>query len=257
MRDFRVAVAQMDVKLGEKGFNLEKASGMVSEASQKGADFVCFPEYFLTGSFFEKCDIMADSIPGPSIGKLSALAKEYGVHIIASLLEKDGSMFYNTAVLLGSDGELMGQYNKQHLFLDEQNHITAGRESVVVDTKYGKVGLMICYDAVFPEVARQLALDGAEIIFIPANWPNPFLHQWRISTRARALDNQTWVVAANRVGADKKFTYFGRSNITDPYGQTILECGEKEGITTADIDKKTGEEFKKTVNFLKDLKKHK
>jgi predicted amidohydrolase len=220
-----------------------------------GVNFICFPEYFLTGSSFEDCDLLGESIPGSALDRLCAISEEYGMHIVASLLEKDGNNFYNTAVLVGSGGELIGKTHKTHLFLDEKDHITPGGESIVFDTKYAKVGLMVCYDMVFPEVARKLALEGAQIIFTPANWPNPFLHQWNIAAAARALDNQIWIVAANRVGSDKKFTYFGRSRIINPYGQTIIECKENEEIITADIDHKTGEEFKNTVNFIKDLKK--
>lgn len=136
--------------------------------------------------------------------------------------------------------------------MEEQAHITHGREYAVADTRFGKVGLMICYDAIFPEIARRLALQGVGIIFIPANWPNPFLSQWRLATSARALDNQIWLVATNRIGADNKFSYFGRSRTVNPYGDSVVECGEREGVLVATVDWKVTEEFKEIVNFLKD-----
>ena len=250
MKEFKVAVAQMDIKLGDKKTNLKKTSEMASTAAKQGADFVCLPEYLSTGSILEQCNKLAEPIPGYTVDKLRAIATENGIHVVASLLEKADNKIYNTAVLIDPSGKLLTKYRKIHLFMDEQTYIAHGREHAVVDTKFGKVGLMICYDTVFPEVARRLALQGAGIIFMPANWPNPFLSHWRLATSARALDNQIWLVAANRIGADKKFTYFGGSRTINPHGESVVECSGKEEIRVAIVDGKVTEEFKKIVNFL-------
>ena len=252
MEKFKVAVAQIDIKLGDKEANLRKTSEMISIASKQEADFVCLPEYFSTGSIPKQFHELAEPVPGYTVDKLGAIAEENGTHIIASFLEKAGDRIYNTAVLIDPHGELLAKYRKIHLFMDEQNYLTYGREYTVIDTKFGKVGIMVCYDAIFPEVARRLTLQGALIIFMPANWPNPFLSQWRLATSARALDNQIWIVATNRIGADEKFTYFGRSRIVNPYGDPVIECGEKEEVLVTTVDKRVAEEFKKTVDFLKD-----
>jgi len=252
MKEFKVAVAQMDIKLGDKETNLKKTAEMASTASKQGADFVCLPEYLSTGSIPEQCSTLAEPIPGYTVDKLGAIAEENGIHIIASILEKADDRIYNTAILIDPGGKLLTKYRKIHLFMDEQAYIAHGREYAVVDTKFGKVGLMICYDAVFPEVARRLALQNVGIIFMPANWPNPFLPQWRLATSARALDNQIWLVAANRIGTDNKFTYFGTSHIVNPYGGSVVECGDKEEVLVVQVDGKVTEEFKKIVNFLKD-----
>lgn len=252
MKEFKVAVAQMDIKLGDKEVNLKKTAEMAFTASKQGADFICLPEYLSTGNVPEQCSKLAEPIPGYAIDKLGAIAKENGIHIVASILERADDKIYNTAVLIDPDGELLTKYRKIHLFMEEQAHITHGREYAVADTMFGKVGLMICYDAIFPEIARRLALQGVGIIFIPANWPNPFLSQWRLATSARALDNQIWLVATNRIGADNKFSYFGRSRTVNPYGDSVVECGEREEVLVATVDWKVTEEFKEIVNFLKD-----
>ena len=252
MKEFKVAVAQMDIKLGNKEANLKKTAEIVSMASKQEADFVCLPEYLPTGSIPEQCSKLAEPIPGYVVDKLGAIAKENGIHIVASILERADDKIYNTAVLIDPGGELLTKYRKIHLFMEEQDYIAHGREYAVVDTKFGKVGLMICYDAIFPEIARRLALQGVGIIFMPANWPDPFLPQWMLATSTRALDNQIWLVATNRIGADNKFTYFGRSRTVNPYGDSVVECGEMEEVLVATVDGKVTEEFKEIVNFLKD-----
>jgi len=224
----------------------------VSTASKRGADFVCLPEYLPTGSIPEQCKKLAEPIPGHVINTLERIAEENCIYIATSILEKADDRIYNTAILIDSGGKLLTKYRKIHLFMDEQAHISHGREYAIADTKFGKVGLMLCYDAVFPEVSRMLALQGVDIIFMPANWPDPFLPQWKLATRARALDNQIWIVAANRVGADNKFTYFGRSHIVNPYGCSVIGCGDKEEVLVTNVDGKINEEFKQIVNFLKD-----
>lgn len=252
MKEFKVAVAQMDIKLGDKKANLKKTAEIASSASKQGADFVCLPEYLSTGSVPEQCSKLAEPVPGYVVDKLGAIAEENGIYVVASILEKTDDKIYNTAVLISPGGELLTKYRKMHLFMEEQTYIAHGREYAVVDTEFGKVGLMICYDAIFPEIARRLALQGVSIIFMPANWPDPFLPQWRLATSARALDNQIWLVAANRIGADNKFTYSGRSRIVNPYGDSVVECGEREEVLVATVDEKVTEEFKKIINFLND-----
>jgi len=252
MKNFKVAVAQIDVKLGDKEANIKKIAELSSAASKQGADFICLPEYFSTGSIPEQFGKLAEPIPGYAVNRLGAVAGENGVHIVASIPEKADGKIYNTAVLMGPNGELLAKCRKIHLFMGERDYLAHGKECAVADTKFGKIGLMVCYDAAFPEVARELALRDADIIFMPANWPDPFLPQWRLATGARALDNQIWLVAANRIGADNKFTYFGRSRIVSPYGDSVAECGEREEVLVAAVDGKAAEEFKKTVDFLKD-----
>ena len=253
MKEFKIACAQIDLSLGDKKANLEKASKFASISRSREVEVICYPEYLTTGYASEKINNLAEPIPGPSTEKLQSIAEENNICIVASLAEVFRDKLYNTGIFIDSKGKLLGKHRKVHLFYTEPNYFQHGNEYITFDTKFGRVGLMICYDAIFPEVARTLALEGAEIIFMPANWPEPFISQWLLATSARALDNQVWVVAVNRVGTDGTFTYFGRSRVVDPYGNPATEShGNNEEIITIKLEPKKSEEFKNTVNFLQD-----
>jgi omega-amidase len=251
MESFTAAIAQMDIALADKEENLKSAAKFASDAALQGADFLCLPEYFSTGSVPGRFGELAESIPGKTTEGLCDIAKKNNINIVASLAEKDGSSIYNTAVFVGN-GKVLGKHRKIHLFLDEGNFVAHGNSCEVVSTKQCKLGMMVCYDAIFPEVARKLALKGAEIILVPANWPDPFQRQWELAIAARALDNQAWVVATNCCGKDERFTYFGKSRVVNPYGETVCECGRGEELLVFGVDGGKADEFKNTVNFLKD-----
>lgn len=248
-----VAVGQMDIELGNKKRNIEKAGELVHKAAGMNAGIICLPEMFTTGFAKGNMAWLAEPVPGETTKKLQELAAENKMFISGSILEKDGSDVYNTTVLVAPEG-LVGKYRKVHLFLEEANHVTGGNGYSVFDTEAGRIGLLTCYDAIFPEASRLLSLQGAQIIFLPSNWMNPFLGQWRLATSARALDNQVWLVAANRIGSDEIYTYFGGSRIVDPYGNPVVECGEGEEVAVAEVDLGKSSEFKKIVDFLKDRK---
>ena len=252
MTKCKVATAQIDLALADKDANFKKIDKIAQTAVKQEADFLCLPEYFTTGCIPEKFSSLAEPIPGYSVDKLKNIAQEHDLYIVGSLLEKTTHGIFNTAVLIDPDEAVLIKYRKIHLFMDEQKFITHGQEFPIADTKFGKIGIMICYDAIFPEVARRLALQGVDIIFLPSNWPNPFCSQWKLATSARALDNQLWLVAANRVGRDNKFTYFGGSRVVNPYGEAVIESGDTEDVGIALIDEKKSDEFKNIVHFLND-----
>ncbi len=248
----RVAVGQMDVKLGDKEANIKRAEELIHEAIEKDAEVICFPELFTTGFAKENIIQLAESISGETTKRLQELAAENKILVAGSILEKDGDI-YNTSILVAPEG-LVGKYRKVHPFLEEANCITSGNGYSVFDTKLGKMGLLVCYDAIFPEASRSLSLQGAQIILLPSNWMNPFLEQWRLATSARSLDNQVWLVATNRIGADETYTYFGRSRIVNPYGNAVVECGEDEEVAVVEVDLGKSSEFKGIVDFLRDRK---
>ena len=249
----RVAIGQMDVKLVDKKINIEKVKDLIHKATEKNAELICLPELFTTGFNKENIVELAEPIPGETTEKMGELAMENNMFVAGSILEKDGGNIFNTAVLVAPEG-LVGKYRKVHPFLEEANHITGGSEYNVFNTKVGKIGLLVCYDAVFPEASRLLSLQGAQVILLPSNWMNPFLEQWRLATSARALDNQVWLVATNRIGSDETYTYFGRSRVVSPYGNAVVECGEGEEVVVVEADSGKSIEFKGIVNFLRDRK---
>ncbi|MBS7604988.1 MAG: carbon-nitrogen hydrolase family protein [Candidatus Bathyarchaeia archaeon] len=259
MDEIIVAIAQLDVALGDKRANTEKAIKYITDAAKKGANFVCFPEYFSTGFGYKDLEKihkeiakLAEPINGQTIRMIQQACRANSVYAIGSIIESAQNKFYNTAFLINPSGELLGTYRKVHLFQLESQFFQQGNGWQVFDTDFGKIGIMICYDAIFPEAARTLALLGAKLILHPSSWMDPYLPQWRIATNARALENQVWLVSVNRVGRDELFTYFGRSRVIDPYGACIYECGGEEELATVRIDLKRAEEFKKTLNFLGD-----
>ncbi len=254
-RKIKVAIAQIDIVSGDKDANLNKIEDYAARAARKKADIVCFPEYFTTGGIFNRFGELAEIIPGKTTKKLGKIAKQNNISIVGSVVEKENNTLYNTGIFIDSKGEIAGKHRKIHLFLDEKNAVDRGKTCGCMSTDYGRLGMMVCYDTIFPEVSRQLAVRGAEIIFIPANWPRPFSAQWKIASSARALDNQVWTVAVNRCGADSQFNYFGNSRIVSPYGEAVVECGECEELVFFDIEPHKSVEFRNTVDFLNDREK--
>lgn len=259
MRELVVAVAQLDVALGDKETNVEKAIHYITEATDRGAEVVCLPEYFNTGFGYsdpakirEELSKLAELIPGPTIQKLRQACKDGHVGAVGSMVEAAQGKLYNTAFVINPSGELIGTYRKVHLFQAESQVVQRGDGWQAFEMGFGKVGIMTCYDVIFPEAARALALTGAQVIFHPANWMDPFLPQWRVATNARALENQVWMISVNRVGKDELFTYFGRSRVIDPYGNEVLECSDGEELAVMKIDLDKVKEFRSFLNFLGD-----
>lgn len=259
MRELVVAIAQLDRVLEDKEANVEKAIQYIVEAANKGAEVVCLPEYFNTGFGYkdparmrEELGKQAELIPGPTIQRLQRACKAGHVGAVGSMVEAVQGRRYNTAFAISPSGELIDTYRKVHLFQVESQVVQRGSGWHVFEMGFGKAGIMLCYDAIFPEAARALALAGAEVIFHPAMWMDPFLPQWRVSTNARALENQVWTISVNRVGKDELWTYFGRSRIIDPYGNEVLECGEGEDLVVMKIDLNKVKEFRGSLDFLGD-----
>ncbi|WGI18099.1 carbon-nitrogen hydrolase family protein [Methanonatronarchaeum sp. AMET-Sl] len=247
-----VGLVQMDIEAGDKEVNLSYVDRVVGDISGE-CDFVCLPEYFSTGSVPDRFNELGESVPGPTVDRLIEIAVRDDVYLIGSLVESDGGELYNTGVVVGPDG-LLSKYRKVHLFVDERDVVTPGVDKPpVVETEFGRIGLMVCYDAIFPELSRFLGEEEADLVFIPSNWPAPFIEAWRVATSARALDNQFWTVGVNRVGSVGEFSYFGKSRVTNPYGETITELNSSREIEIIKIDYIKKDEFKAIVDFKKDL----
>jgi len=223
MREITVATVQMKPKLGEAEENLVKMSEMISKiASQQKVDLIVFPELITSGyELGVRFTEVAQRVPGPTVNLIAQRANEYGVYIAFGMVSKERveSVLYNSAIIVGPDGELIEQYNKIHLRGEERMAFREGYKMPVVETEVGTIGMMIGYDLAFPEVARSMVLDGAEIICVLANWEASAIDEWKTYIRARAYENSVYVVAANRVGEDVTFTFGGESMIVGPRGQ--------------------------------------
>jgi predicted amidohydrolase len=260
MHEITVAVVQMAPILGKVEENLLAMGKFIDKiCTEQKVDLVAFPELVTTGyelgvQFTE----VAERVPGHSVNLIAQRAADYSTHIAFGLAtkEKVESVLFNAAVLIGSDGELLGEYRKLHLPGEERLAFRPGFRLPVFETTFGPVGILLGWDLAFPEAARSLALDGAELVVACASWGHASaqdrdvsLEEWRTYIHARALENSLYVVAANRIGEEPSYQFFGDSRIVGPRGETYVYIDEDvEGayaVATLDLDavRKTREDL--------------
>jgi predicted amidohydrolase len=236
-RKLGVAAIQFNITLGEIERNLAKAEVALRRAAARGAQLAVLPEMWSAGFAYQKLPKLAVETPRV-LDEVAILSRELNLVVVGSLPELVDGKVCNTAYVTDC-GKLAGSYRKLHLFslMNENEHIAAGARSVVVDTTVGKLGLAVCYDLRFPELFRKLALDGAEIICLPGEWPAPRQLHWRTLLRARAIENQCFVVAANCCGRQGKLDFFGMSLIIAPRGEMLAEADDfaNELVATCDF----------------------
>ncbi|HHV79208.1 MAG TPA: carbon-nitrogen family hydrolase [Firmicutes bacterium] len=241
-RKIRAALIQMDLAYRDPAANRAKASELIDKAAELSPDVVLLPETWTSAysvPVFHNIKAYAEPIDGPSVSMLREKARRYGFNMVGgSLALAEGEVCYNAAPVINRKGELLGKYCKMHLYsaMDEDMAFTHGTEMPVWEFDFGKAAVMTCYDIRFVELSRTFALRGAKVIFVVSNFPAPKLHHWRTLLQARAIENQLFVVACNRVGSAEEYTYFGHSIAIDPWGETIAEGGEKEQIIPVEID---------------------
>lgn len=259
MREITIATVQMKPALGEPEDNLVKMSDFVSKiASQQKVDLIVFPELVTSGyELGVRFTELAQRVPGPSANLMAQRAGEFGVYIAFGMVtkEKVESVLFNSAILVGPDGEMLGSYNKVHLRGEERMAFREGYRLPVVETEIGSIGLMLGWDLAYPEVSRSMALDGAELLCVLANWETAQMEEWRTYVKARAFENSLYVAASNRVGDDVTLNFGGESMIVGPRGKVFASLDEKdpeknqprEGYAVARVDldevRKCREEF--------------
>jgi len=251
----RAAGIQMNILPRDCEGNLGVAVDRITAAAAAGADLVCLPEMFPTGFDYEYIGVRAEPLTGPFMTALTETARDAGIHLVCgSYPEREGEKIYNTAVLIGPGGRIIGKYRKIHLFplMEENLYLSSGHEIPIFETDLGKLGIMICYDIRFPELARALALRGAEIILVPAEFPYPRLDHWKCLLKARAVENQCYIMAVNRVGTSGSARFFGNSSIYDPWGELIAGSGDDEAVVTGVIDTQVIEEVRRRIPVFSD-----
>lgn len=269
MREVTVAVVQMRPALNEPEDNLVKMSDYIATISgQQKVDIIVFPELVTTGY---ECGVrftdLAQRVPGPTVNLVSQRASEFGVYVAFGMpsKEKVESILFNSAVLVGPDGELVGEYRKVHLKGEERMAFRAGFRYPAFETEFGMLGLLLGHDLAFPEAARCLALEGVELLLVSANWEKTLADEFRTYVAARAYENSIFVAAANRVGEDVTYSFCGDSMVVGPRGQafaslvgeTDSETGEPaEGYAIARLDlgdvRRNREEFQTLQNRAPD-----
>ncbi len=240
----RIALAQFDARVGDVQGNLRRMEEYVERASGEGAQLVIFPELSLTGYmcrdlYYE----LAERVPGPTTHRMVDLAKRHNIYVIYGLVERSGasaSVLYNTAVLVGPEG-YVGKYRKMHLpthsVFEEKRYFRPGYDAPVYETEAGRIGMMICYDIFFPEVARLLRLRGANLLVCISASPGVRRLFFEAFTLARALENNAYLAYVNLVGMEDGLQFWGGSRLISPTGRVIVQAKyDEEDFVVGEVD---------------------
>ncbi|RLC62654.1 MAG: carbon-nitrogen hydrolase family protein [Chloroflexi bacterium] len=264
----KICAAQMGIIPLNVKENTKKAELLIETAAKEGCDIICFPEYFLTGAVADETLKYAQGIPGAYTEKFCKLAKEQGLHIImGTIIEKIDENYYNTSVLIDDSGRIVGKYSKSRLWFSEKKYLKEGNKTPVFETKFGRVGITICWDLAFPEIIKEMALKGAKIVFCPSHWYyedkyGAFLYyedQYGASTAetlrkkvpehntdaifvdacasARAIENELVHIFVNAADRYRNFSLLGRTQINVPfYGRIASIESNEEKLLIRDLD---------------------
>jgi len=264
---FQLAVCQLNVAENKRK-NIDRAAEMVRCAADNGARMVILPEMFncpyQTKLFPEYAEHFAG---GETTSMLREVASEKQIYLVGgSIPEKDGDQVYNSSFTFGPQGELLGSYRKMHLFdvdlpggpkVQESSTLDYGHGLTVFDTEWCRVGIVICFDVRFPELIRLLALQGVQLVVIPAafNTTSGPAH-WEMTMRTRAVDNQVYVAAASPArDPETGYVVYGHSVVVEPWGEVVAEAGEGEETITAEIDIDRVEKVRQQIPLL-NLRRH-
>ncbi len=257
-----VALAQIVCRPGDKEENLKKIEQAAAKAKRKGAQLLILPELSLTG-YVVRDEIygLAEDIPGPSTRRIETMAKKTGLHIVFGMPELSGdtkATLHNTAVLVGPKG-LIGKYRKMYLpthsVFEEKRYFRPGYQPAVFKTDLGKIGLIICYDIYFPEVARLARLEGAQLIVCISASPSVRRTFFEVLTAARAIENAAFLAFVNLVGIEDGLQFWGGSRLLGPNGKVLVQAKyDKEDFVLAGIDYSDLRSIEAFVPVLKDLR---
>ncbi len=251
--ELKICLVQYNPSWEAKTQNRDKIDLMLQKVD--GVDLLVFPEMTLTG-FTMKSQNFAEDLSGESFNYFAGLAKQFNTNVVAGLIEIDSGEIFNTLIHLDKRGNLKALYHKIHPFSysEEDKNYSAGDKPVVTEIDGWKTGLSICYDLRFPELCRIYAREKIHLIIVIANWPDTRIEHWRSLLKARAIENQCFVIGVNRVGTDIKLTYNGYSSIFDPMGNELISLKNEEKLIFGEINKSLVEDTRKTLPFLEDIK---
>ncbi len=237
----KISFAQFSPIHGDTAATTRLVAEKAREAAASGSRLIVFPECFLTGGSFddrESLKKVSIDIERGDLEPILAAARDTGILIVVGFYQVKGDAAYNTAALIGAEG-IIGLHHKMHLpFMigDRFVDIPEGTKTSLFETPIGKIGLAICYEIRFPEVARTLALEGADLIVLPAAWPEAARILPDIFTTVRAAENFVFLLASNRNDVDDGMGFMGNSHVIDPNGREIINAGMEDGIFTVDVD---------------------
>jgi Predicted amidohydrolase len=258
-REIKVVLGQMKSNVGNVSANIQKAVKYIEMGAKQGGDIICFPELFATGYNFtllqERTVTLSRRFYSYILDNIAAAARNNHIHVIAPYGIPSIDGMFNGASLFSPDGDLIGQYCKAHAFGQEREYFQNGSEFPVFNTNIGRIGIMICYDAGFPEVARSLCNRGAEIIFVPSAWRMQDEKSWLLNIPSRALENQLFTVGVNQTGMEADLHLCGQSMVCDPWGNTIyrMSCAT-DHIAIVSIDLEDVQNCRSEGGYLQDIR---
>lgn len=248
----KTAAVQLTLTVGDVQANVAAVKGALARLAEKGCRLAVLPEMWTTGYSYKNLNELAQQTPA-IMEEMAELSRRYGMVIVGSVPEPHGDKVCNSAWIL-DQGRVAGIYRKIHLFsmMQEDRMVHPGDSFLVADTGVGRVGVFICYDLRFPELARRLAVEGAEILAVPAEWPHPREEHWRTLLKARAIENQLYVVAANCCGIQGKLDFCGGSMIIGPKGEVLADGEGRQGEIVADLDFDAMAEWRRQIPCFAD-----
>lgn len=251
----KLAILQFDIAYGKPEENFRKVEAQIAKAVLKEPDIIVLPELWSTGYDLSRLDEIGDIDARKSTEFLSNLARKYKVNIVGGSIAKlNEDNVTNTMLVFDRKGELVHEYSKAHLFrlMNEEKYLVSGNEKSHFELEGLPCAGFICYDIRFPEWLRVHAVEGAQVLFVPAEWPAQRTDHWRAILISRAIENQCYVVACNRVGSDPENAFGGHSLIIDPWGTVIAEAGDDETILTGSIDEEEISSIRKRIPIFED-----
>ncbi|WP_137596810.1 carbon-nitrogen family hydrolase [Paucilactobacillus kaifaensis] len=251
----KVGLAQTNVTFANPDANFKRVEEYVRKAAEQEVDVVVFPEMWNTGYALNQLDQLADENGKRTQQLLQSLASQYQLNIVGgSVATKRNGHFYNTSYVVSDQGAVVSAYDKVHLFglMHEGEFITAGSDETSFELAQVPSTGVICYDIRFPEWLRTLSRHGAQVLYVSAEWPDVRVTQWELLVRARAIENQAFVVAVNRVGDDPDNHFNGHSLVVDPLGNIIAQAGEQEELKVASFDLESIEAVRGQIPVFKD-----
>lgn len=252
----KVTCIQMDMLLGEPEYNFRHAEELIAQAAQEQPDVIVLPETWNTGFFpRENLAALADENGAAVQARIGALAAKYAVNLVAgSVANRKAGGVYNSAYVFDRTGKVVAEYDKTHLFTPSGEHefFQKGDHLCRFTLDGVSCGLIICYDIRFPELTRSLTVQGIDLLFVVAQWPNVRTAHLLALSKARAIENQMFLVCCNSCGTAGKTVCGGNSSIHDPWGELLAQAGESEQLLSAELDFSVVSGIRSSINVFRD-----
>jgi predicted amidohydrolase len=256
MNKKNITIYQYSINPINPAQNFQKIRYAIAEAAEKQSSLIIFPELCLHGYNYEIINSSSEMV-FPNVTKdLRDLAKTNHIALAGTFAEVESGKFYNTFIFIDPYGEVIHKYRKIHLFnlMGENNYFSPGEFISPFNSIIGESGAAICYDLRFPEVFRKMTAGGAKVIILPAEWPKLRIDHWNILLRARAIENQVFMIGVNCVGSTLGIEFGGYSAVINPWGETVAQLKESEGSLTVSIDMDVVEMIRNKLPVWKDRK---